>query len=112
MQMRTQLVVAGEFPGYHRWPEAPAPFQYLRLYHSHMFTFRAYIAVVDDREFEFLELADRCSRKLQDYLTFHGDSSCESLAQELCRFLQSWQLRVASGEVLEDGKCGAIVYVE
>ena len=57
--MHTQYFVTArtQLAGYHRWPEAPHPFEYLRERHRHLFTMAVRMSVSHgDRDIEVNQL--------------------------------------------------------
>lgn len=125
MPMTRFIRVKTQFEGLHRWPKAPAPDDYLRSPHRHLFVVEADIEVFhDDREVEINEATRWLDTIIPGFadqipatpgadprcapLDF-GTRSCEELAALtaeaiLNRFGRDRSLRCA---VLEDGILGA-----
>lgn len=113
-EIKTEIVVTLQVPGFHNWPDAPEEVGFLREKHRHTFVLRLRKPVNHlDRDIEIIlfkgEVLDFLHRQLPlwdgspDTLDF-GPMSCEMIAMAL---LQEFSL--SSAEVLEDGLDGAIV---
>lgn len=94
--------------GFHRWPEAPEPVEFLRARHRHLFLVRGerHVSHVDrDTEFILLGQAMRVwlARLFGEPMEL-GSYSCEGLAREM---LDS--LTLDAVEVWEDAENGARV---
>lgn len=91
---------------FHRWPDAPTQFEYLRARHRHEFHFKVTCGVSADRQMEFIHLKKMCLA-LVSQIRHENDTdtwSCEHWANVLLRMLPS----CAMVEVAEDGENGAI----
>lgn len=86
---QTFIYVTLEHEFVHRYKDAPNEVVYLRNYHRHLAHIKVQVEVFhDDREIEFIML----KHELQNYLAMFKkqlDSSCESLAKDLLRYMQS-----------------------
>lgn len=110
-----------QFEGLHRWPHAPAPDDYLRSPHRHLFVAEIDLEVRhDDREIEinaaarWLDtlipgLAAPSGAPGQDGPLHFGTRSCEQLALEITEALRERYgfRRAIRCAVLEDGRLGA-----
>ena len=120
--MTTQLRIARRtvsatvrVPGFHQWPAAPEPVQYLRAKHRHMFTMRAEFDVThDERDVEFhmaqgwlQEALRKCYGEApHDF----ASSSCETIAHVLAQHLvDDGRPAPCAFEVHEDDENGARV---
>jgi len=102
------LQVVGKWIGFHRWASAPEKYLYLSKLHMHEFVFLVNIVVVNDREIEFLELAEQCRQQLMSFLDANEGSSCETMAKFLYEYALDLDLTCTGARVSEDGMCGAI----
>jgi hypothetical protein len=105
------IIVTFRLPGFHCYPGAPAPVEFLRARHRHLFCFVLRFAVThDEREKEFFII----SREVQAVLAARygtpaefGTASCEQLARQL--FDAYAEQGCYSVEVWEDDENGALV---
>lgn len=114
--MKTYIVVKFQFEGVHRWPDAPDPVKYLRNIHRHMFYVTATIEVRhNDRELEFIMVKNALKQHVEDVKeTWPGAISCESMAEDIIRFIQTiyGQNRWVSVKISEDDENGALVITD
>lgn len=98
-----------QWPGMHRWPEAPDDVAFLRHRHRHQFSTRVEVRVEhDDRDVEFIRLK-RCVSAFIE-ARFAGDNdaaSCEHMARRIAAHLDAKGYSVARVVVSEDGENGA-----
>jgi len=95
------------FVGFHAWPGAPAPVDYLRLRHRHVFGVRARREVTfADRQIEFQtfkkEIATFIERSWPGGEL--GETSCEAFATVLAH-----QFELDECEVSEDGENSGLI---
>lgn len=91
--------------GWHYWPNAPEPRDYLRASHRHEFHIRPEVRVShDDRDIEFHDLRDIIT---EWWVPEQGTNSCETIARNLWDHLTGLGLTVISVTVSEDGYEGA-----
>lgn len=119
--MKKKIRICFEYPGFHRWPDAPERRKYLRDLHRHLFKIEVEMEVRDnDREIEFHDLLDMC-KAITGYgeqfnMECNQDASCELHAEVLLSNLTSQYCkkinRYISVTVSEDGECGATVINE
>ncbi len=106
-----RVIATVTIEGFHYWPDAAGPVDFLSVRHRHRFLVRAEMPVChDDRDVEFITLG----RQVCGHLTrLHGDPcefgamSCEMIARELVA-----ALGLSACEVWEDGENGARVECE
>lgn len=107
---KTFIVITFTLPGFHSYPNAPAPVAFLRERHRHLFRFVLRFRVTHekrDKEF-FLVSKDVQAALTQEYGSpaEFGQASCEQLARELlAAYAHEGCCEV---EVWEDGENGAI----
>lgn len=111
--MSYQIVVRFQFEGWHCWPNAPSPHEYLSHPHRHMFHVEAKKEVSHvDRDIEIIQLKRRIFNHCQEEWgpPEYGDLSdgvsclsCEAMALELCK-----QFQLSSCMVLEDNENGGM----
>ena len=100
--------------GYHCWPDAPVPYEFLGSRHRHIFHIRVERTVNEPgREVEFIHLG----RKVREWIDKHYDDddgwwefagmSCEHIAIALLGGEHGFDLSAV--EVWEDGENGARV---
>jgi len=95
--------------GWHCWPNAPAPREYLRAEHRHLF----YVEVImhvhhSEREVEYHNLLDLAKKYFPGGRM--GSLSCENMACAIAEQVkQQFPGRKIEVSVSEDGECGAIV---
>jgi len=94
---------------WHCWPYAPEHRRYLVAMHRHLMHIEVAIQVGhENREIEFHDLLDFCHTQFPRGDV--GSASCEMLASDLARALQSqYGPRRISVSVFEDGEVGARV---
>ena len=109
-----QVITFNQIVGFHKWPDAPEQYAYLKNSHRHVFFIRCWFDVTDsDREIEINDMQSEVERKIksrfgrdhENYVCF-GGMSCEEIALYCCA-----ELGCAACEVLEDGFGGAYVRV-
>lgn len=105
--MRLEVVARSRVVGFHRWPEAPDKFAYLRDRHRHEFVIdaRAYVGS-PDREIEVNDLKQRMEAYLFEQYGSpceFGNMACEHIAAQLIDVFG-----LSSCQVLEDGLNGAV----
>lgn len=109
----TEIWVRFTVPGFHLWPAAPAPRNYLGHRHRHLFGFEVGLGVEqDDREIEFHDLLDAAREDVARLWPGgeFGPRSCEAIARGLAEQIrQRWPGRLTAVSVSEDGECGARV---
>ncbi len=110
--MRRDISVRVALQGWHRWPDAAPPRDYLASLHRHMFHLTATVQVFhDDRDVEFHDLREVLTRWWGDEHAQHDRGSCEAIAVELHHFLTAY-LGAQRGIVVsvgEDGEAWATV---
>lgn len=109
-EMRITVFCTTRFEGFHCWPQAPGPVDFLRSVHRHMFHVRAEKTVTDvDREVEFILMKGQLNSMIE---TLKAEQRKESLPTWSC---EKWarllleRLQLSKCEVSEDGENGAIV---
>ena len=103
--MGTRIWVKTQFIGWHHWPHAPGPVEYLRHSHRHLFKVRCTWDVGhSDRDLEFHTM----QRRVEDFIAVWKD------AETACAWsCEQWAEAIGSAvgavvcEVSEDGECGA-----
>lgn len=93
--------------GWHLWPAAPEPRDYLAARHRHLFHVRVTVPVLhDDRDVEFHDLLDVIALAWQREW---GPSSCELIAKTLAGRMTLSLPNAAwiEVDVSEDGEAGA-----
>lgn len=107
----TEIIITGQFEGFHMWPGAPDEVSFLRNKHRHIFTVSVGMPVThNDRQREFFTE----KKKLQPILDYYAEGkaghsfSCEMVAEGILNRMPyaSW------AEVFEDGENGACVTKE
>ncbi len=113
----TRVMIRFDVVGFHCWPDAKGPVEYLSAQHRHLFKFHLEVQVThENRAIEFHTLKRATLATMHDH--FHsergefqfGARSCEHIARELGNELCAqfgYEVRVV--EVWEDGECGARV---
>lgn len=107
------ITVTWSTDGYHRWPDAPPPRNYLEARHRHRFGMSVTIPVDhDDRAVEFHDLLDFAAALFPAGTDF-GTRSCEAIAAEIAghvleRFPPAW----VAVTVNEDGYVAGTVRCE
>lgn len=105
--MKREVITYNEIEGFHHYPKAPAPVEFLAHKHRHVFVVRCRAEVShNNREIEIFTEQTKIERLIED--TFDkpanfGEMSCESIAKWLLTTIP--ELNYA--EVLEDGYGGA-----
>jgi len=115
--MKSYVIISLDVEGFHFYPHAPDEVAFLASRHRHLFKITVHFSVTDlNREVEiFIE-----QWKLSKYIASafgcpaeFNDRSCEQIAVSIIAAYQRGLIssaQVASCEVLEDGKGGAVVY--
>ena len=106
--MRIDVFCTLTFEAWHRWPDAPDEFAYLRDLHRHMFHVRLAISTKTDRQIEFIDLKRQVGNaitKLQQTEKDVKTWSCERWAMRLLGLFDAAYVQVS-----EDGENGAVVY--
>jgi hypothetical protein len=103
------VLASFQVEGFHCWPAAQAPVEFLRDRHRHMFHVELERWVTHrDREVEIIQLR----RGGIDLLHEHFGKPCEFGAlscEDIAAFILT-RLRLSRCSVLEDGENGAVVY--
>lgn len=111
--MKKLLYIKTRFIGFHNWPNAPKPVEYLRALHRHEFRVTVVVEVAgSDREVEFHLLridVDAAAKKLVKELGFTPSMSCEQMAEYLHQKLRHKYPLIKSLSVSEEEECGAIL---
>lgn len=110
----TRIIVTLRVPGFHCWPLAPGPIEFLRDRHRHQFTVRVEWAASADneRKLEFylcqraVHLALCTSFRLDDFGFEFGEQSCEMIALNIIGALEREHVRPCAVEVWEDDENG------
>jgi hypothetical protein len=106
---RFAVIAVFTVEGFHRWPDAPAPVEFLRQRHRHLFHVELSRWVTHaDRDIEILMLRRRGIEVLCGEYGLpceFGSLSCEHIADFLLR-----ALNLSRCKVLEDGENGAVAY--
>ena len=123
--MLTSIRVTARVPGFHYWPGAPAPREYLGQQHRHLFVFRLNMQVfTNDREVEFHDLADQLletarsldvvERDAPPVKTINfGGRSCEQIGREILLVMgRRYRDRQMVIEVSEDDEFSAFVTLD
>lgn len=108
--MSTYAVVKTRFQGLHRYPDAPAPVEFLSHPHRHEFHVRVLLQQFhDERDVEYLQFKDELNAVLKGF-PMHEADSCETMARMLAQILTGrYPGRGGSVRLTEDGENGAIV---
>jgi len=116
--MRKSIWIKTYFQGLHHWPECPhEDVKFLRDKHEHCFHVRVAIQVShDDRDLEFIQVREFINSLIdlmygEDKIKDLGHKSCEMIGSELwvCIASHKPQWKIASIEVSEDGRVGALL---
>ncbi len=108
--MKITVFCTTQFEGFHCWPQAPEPVDFLRSLHRHMFHVRAEKVVNHgDREVEFILLKASLNSQIHELKKEQAKLplptwSCETWAIKLLE-----RLKLSKCEVSEDGENGAVV---
>lgn len=116
-----KIWVTHRFTGFHAWPDAPPPRDYLSHSHRHAFHVRVSLHVEhDDREVEFHDLLSHVrlsAETLGKQVGYEigpgmvrdlGAMSCEMIARNIAaRIAGLYPGRLVECDVSEDGECGA-----
>lgn len=111
LRLLTSVYVQTTFVGFHRWKDAPAPVEFLRNWHRHVFHVTLTVEVGhDNRDVEFFVL----KHELNAYLKTHWDdkhfeASCEQIAKAVVTEFVRRKYDVILAKVSEDGENGAMV---
>ena len=108
--IKREIWVTTSFEAMHKWVDCPyEDVTFLRSLHRHIFHVKVWCVVNhSDRDIEFIRL----KRYLCDYIGNRfsrqnlGNMSCETIAENILRYLNGLAYKV---EVSEDGENGAIV---
>lgn len=112
MAVNTTVWTRVELPGFHRWPNAHPPREYLRDRHRHLFHIEVEVPVRhDERDVEFHDLQDLI-RSWWGPRREWGAASCESIAKALFAHLRDEHgIRPTRITISEDGESGANLVV-
>ena len=93
--------------GFHNWPNAVPPREYLAARHRHMFHYEVQIGLVhNDREIEFHDFLAFCKDNCMKGEM--GGASCEDMAEALIKKITlRYPGRKVIVKVFEDGEVGA-----
>lgn len=96
------ITVRWTVDGFHRWPDAPEPRDYLADRHRHRFTMSVRIPVLhNERDVEFHDLLDFCAGLFVSPHDF-GGRSCETIAEQLAESVadefRAGEVRATVGE--------------
>lgn len=88
--MKSQVVIQIDIEGFHNYPQAPKPVEYLSDKHRHSFRIKAgYKISHHNREKEIFILRETVREYLNEaygYPCEFGQMSCEMIAEELLQF--------------------------
>lgn len=105
MRKKTIVWITTSFIAWHRWKDAPAFADYLRVYHRHVFHVKLGVEIVESRQIEFIELKRRVDAHIYVYYSQrYFELSCEDIAVNLMD-----KFKAEFVEVSEDGENGARV---
>ncbi|WP_431773614.1 hypothetical protein [Streptomyces cucumeris] len=108
--VRSSVWVEERLPGYHRYPAAPPARSHLASRHRHVFRVRAEVLVRhDDRDIEFMDLAEQLRQWWGPGERELGSASCEAVARELGTYLTGKGLPVLETAVAVADEGGARV---
>jgi hypothetical protein len=108
-------------PGFHHWPDAPPPVEFLRARHRHLFHIMVMATVGhDERAVEFIYLSHLILQALRSLYVAPADPelagafefgarSCETIAIDLANQLALCGVSVRAIEVNEDDENGAMI---
>lgn len=108
--MNSFIIITFTLPGFHSYPNAPAPVAFLSERHRHLFRFVLRFRVEQDRQKEFFLVSSDVQAAIKE---IHGApaefgfGSCEEIARLLlASYVHEGCVEV---EVWEDGENGALV---
>lgn len=107
MKIQRSAIVRFAVEGFHNWPNAMPPREYLVARHRHMFHYEVRVAVThNDREIEFHDLLAFCKDNCMNGEM--GGASCEDMAEDLIKKITlRFPGRKVIVKVFEDGEVGA-----
>ena len=104
-------IVRFQFPGVHRWKDAPEEVAFLKNEHRHIFHCEVAIQQVEgvDRDIEYIMFKNALQIAIPLFHTSVEDS-CETMATNIRNFvLETFPDRQVIVQVLEDNENGAMV---